>query len=107
MMQTGEMQSIDTEIIQERNREVKKVVSQLQQLNETFCDLQHLVKEQSEIVESIETFVARTKEHTEKGEKNLKKAAASQESSTSCFLKSILGAFSGGVIATAVVLLIV
>mmetsp|Transcript_18586 Transcript_18586/g.34419 ORF Transcript_18586/g.34419 Transcript_18586/m.34419 type:complete len:302 (-) Transcript_18586:287-1192(-) len=71
---------INEEIMQEREEEIKNIHKGMHQVNEIYKDLAHLVDEQQEGVDQIETQMENAKENTATGLKHIEKANESSQS---------------------------
>jgi len=71
---------INEEIMREREAEIKNIHKGMHQVNEIYKDLAHLVDEQQEGIDQIETQMEDTKENTATGLKHIEKANQSSQS---------------------------
>lgn len=71
---------INEEIMREREEEIKNIHKGMHQVNEIYKDLAHLVDNQQEDIDQIETQMENTKENTATGLKHIEKANESSQS---------------------------
>ena len=62
------------EIMRERNTEIRAINEQMANVNEIFKDLAHIVNNQQEDVDNIETMMEKSHEHAKAGLEQVKKA---------------------------------
>jgi len=79
-------------LIQDRQQGIKEIAKTVQEVNEIFTDLAHLVNEQGVLIDNIETNVEASVQHTSKGVVELRKASDYQKSARTkmCCLALIL-----------------
>ena len=100
-------ESVDKHIIDERNREMKKIAKDFIDLKEIFSDFHELVKDQGEVVDNIESFVEHAKTNTQDATKTLQIVENQTNDSYMCQMKSILGAFGAGAIAATLAIVLI
>ena len=66
--------------MREREEEIKNIHKGMHQVNEIYKDLAHLVDNQQEGIDQIETQMENTKENTATGLKHIEKANESSQS---------------------------
>lgn len=71
---------INEEIMREREEEIKNIHKGMHQVNEIYKDLAHLVDNQQEDIDQIETQMENTKDNTATGLKHIEKANESSQS---------------------------
>ncbi|KAL7488097.1 hypothetical protein ACHAW6_014000, partial [Cyclotella cf. meneghiniana] len=71
---------INEEIMREREEEIRNIHKGMHQVNEIYKDLAHLVDNQQEGIDQIETQMENAKENTATGLKHIEKANAHQQS---------------------------
>ncbi|PUZ61399.1 hypothetical protein GQ55_4G273000 [Panicum hallii var. hallii] len=94
-----ELSLLDNEItfnealIEEREREIRKIQQEISEINEIFRDLAKLVHDQQGAIDVVESNIETAAMETSKGEEELSRAAQTQESNSSmkCLLVTVLG----------------
>ncbi|KAL3803366.1 hypothetical protein HJC23_009330 [Cyclotella cryptica] len=71
---------INEEIMREREEEIRNIHKGMHQVNEIYKDLAHLVDNQQEGIDQIETQMENAKENTATGLKHIEKANSHQQS---------------------------
>jgi len=71
-------QDVDLQLIQERERDIKQLESDIMGVNQIFKDLGMIVHEQGEVIDSIEANVETTAVQVQTGRDHLKKASEYQ-----------------------------
>lgn len=107
MNQQLSIDDVDNKIIEERNREIKQVVKDLEMIHETFSDLQQLVKDQSEVIDNIEIYMDSASKNVQEGNKELKIAVVEKQESLMCYAKTIFGAFATGAITVGLMIVLI
>jgi len=93
----------DLKMIENRHAEFVKLEKGITEIHEMFMDLQHMVLEQGEAIDRIETHVSAAAQQVESGRDQLQKAEKHKKSARR--LKFILAAIGAGVAVILIILL--
>jgi len=87
-LQLANQSNFNAVLISERNRDIKKIESSVLEVNEIFRDLSHLVVEQGQMIDNIESNVEESVDYTNQGVVEVVKANEYQKSARTkmCFV---------------------
>lgn len=88
----------DEDLVRDRNTEMRRVLTQVTQVNEMMLDLNTLVLQQGDDIDHIESLVQASIVNTEKGVEALAVAESRQQADTGCVAKTTAGSFVAGAI---------
>ena len=82
--QLTQQQLLTDNEIEEREKEIRELQKQQQDINEIFKYVSEIVKKQQPYVDNIESNIESTKEYTSKGVEELEKASKQQKKILRC-----------------------
>jgi len=96
-MQVDQERIFHEDHVKRRNEEIKEIEKQVIEVNEMFVDVAHLVQEQGQMIDNIESNVEKTSHDTKSANVELKKASEYQQSYRSklCVLVIIILVIAG------------
>ena len=80
LIQTLQGQDVDELILEERERDIKKMNQDLQLVHEMFQDMANIVEQQGEMIEEIAEMTEKSHDRAQAGLEQVKQAAAHQSS---------------------------
>jgi len=95
----------DLKMIENRHAEIMKLEKGITEIHEMFIDLSHMVTEQGEVIDRIETHVNNAAAHVESGTGQLEEAKKKQKSARR--KKFILAAILSGVALVTIIILLI
>lgn len=95
----------DLKMIENRHAEIIKLEKGITEIHEMFIDLSHMVTEQGEVIDRVETHVNNAAAHVESGRGQLAEAEKKQKSARR--MKFILAAILSGIALVTIILLLI
>ena len=84
LIQTLQGQDVDELIMEERERDIRKMNQDLQLVHEMFQDMANIVEQQGEMIEEISEMTIKSHDRAQAGLEQVKQAAAHQSSCVVC-----------------------